>query len=152
MNFERRQAYIHYKGFEWYPKHLYEKYAPLVGSVIVQQIINKSNEAWRSFLKLKQLEKQGKLPSHITKVSMPRYWKKNGRRELRIIIRNDCYRVDDGCIHLPKGLRIRYKGELKWHGKRGRLEIVYDVDEVWRGFMTVEVEQPPLRRGNKPST
>jgi hypothetical protein len=26
---------------------------------------------------------------------MPRYWKKNGRRELRIIVRNDCYKIDD---------------------------------------------------------
>jgi len=39
---------------------------------------------------------------------------------------------------------------LKWSGKRGRLEIVYDeVDEVWRGFMAVKVEKPPIR-GGKP--
>jgi len=82
---------------------------------------------------------------------MPRYWKKNGRRELRIIVRNDCYRIDDKHLHLPKGLRLEYKGELKWRGKPGRLEIIYDeVDEVWRGFMTVKVEKPPLRGGNKP--
>jgi hypothetical protein len=31
VNFERRQAYIRYKLFEWYP-NLYEKYAPLIGS------------------------------------------------------------------------------------------------------------------------
>jgi len=40
VNFERRQAYIRYKRFEWYPKHLYEKYAPLIGSATAQQIIN----------------------------------------------------------------------------------------------------------------
>jgi len=54
---------------------------PLAGSAIAQQIINKNNEAWRSFLKLKKLEKLGRLPEHIKRVSMPRYWKKNGRRE-----------------------------------------------------------------------
>lgn len=151
VNFERRQAYIHYKKFEWYPKHLYRKYTPLIGSATAQQIINKDNEAWRSFLKLKKLEKLGRLPSHITKVSMPRYWKRNGRRELRIIVRNDRYRIDDKHLHLPKGLRLRYKGRLKWQGKQGRLEIVYDnVDEVWRGFMAVRVEEPPLRGGTKP--
>ncbi|MBS7618050.1 transposase [Candidatus Bathyarchaeota archaeon] len=151
VNFERRQAYICYKKFEWYPRHLYEKYAPLIGSATTQQIINKNNEAWRSFLALRRLEAQGKLPPHIAKVSMPSYWKKNGRRELRVIIRNDCYRVDDEHIHLPKGLRIRYKGELKWHGKQGRLEIVYDdAYEVWRGFMAVKVEKPPIKGGNKP--
>jgi hypothetical protein len=31
VNFERRQTYMRYKLFEWYP-NLYEKYAPLIGS------------------------------------------------------------------------------------------------------------------------
>jgi len=151
VNFERRQAYIHYKRFEWYPKHLYVKYAPLVGSATAQQIINKNNEAWKSFFTLKGLKAEGKLPEHITKVSMPRYWKKNGKRELRIIVRNDCYRIDGEHLYLPKGLKLKYKGELKWRGKQGRLEIFYDeVDGVWRGLMSVKVEKPPLRRGSKP--
>jgi putative transposase len=151
VNFERRQAYIRYKRFEWYPKHLYEKYAPLIGSATAQQIINKNNEAWRSFLALKGLEKKGRLPEHIKKVSMPRYWKKNGERELRIIVRNDCYRICDEYIYLPKGLKLKYRGMLKWKSKQERLEIIYDeVDEVWRGFMTVEVEEPPPKGGKKP--
>jgi len=84
-----------------------------------------------------------RLPKNITIASIPRYWKRNGRRELRIIIRNDCYRIDDEYIYLPKGLRLRYKGKLKWKDKKGRLEIVYDeVDKVWRGFTTVKVEKP----------
>jgi putative transposase len=150
VNFERRQAYIRYKPIKWYPKHLYEKYAPVIGSATAQQIINKNNEAWKSFLALKRLEAKGKLPEHITKVSMPRYWKKNGRRELRIIVRNDCYRIDDKHIYLPKGLKLKYRGMLKWKGKPGRLEIVYDeVDKMWRGFMNVKVEKPPIR-GGKP--
>jgi len=150
VNFERRQAYIHYKPIKWYPKHLYKKYASIIGSATAQQIINKNNEAWKSFLALKRLEAKGKLPKHITRVSMPRYWKKNGRRELRIIVRNDCYRIDDEHIYLPKGLKLKYKGILKWKGKPGRLEIVYDkVEKMWRGFMTVKVEKPPIR-GGKP--
>ncbi|MGC9069647.1 MAG: RNA-guided endonuclease InsQ/TnpB family protein, partial [Thermoprotei archaeon] len=151
VNFERRQAYVRYKKFEWYPKHLYMKYAPLVGSATAQQVIRKNNEAWRSFLKLKKLEAEGKLPKYITRVSMPRYWKKNGRRELRIAVRNDCYKIDERYIYLPKGLKLKYKGKLKWKGKQGRLEIIYDeVDEVWRGFMAAEVEEPSLREGKKP--
>ena len=52
---------------------------------------------------------------------------------------------------MPKGLRLKYRGVLKWRGKPGRLEIVYDeVDDVWRGFMTVKVEKPPQRGGSKP--
>jgi putative transposase len=151
VNFERRQAYIRYKRFEWYPKRLYAKYAPLIGSATAQQIINKNNEAWKSFLALKRLEVEGKLPNHITRVSMPRYWKKNGRREPRIIVRSDCYRIDNEHLYLPKGLKLRSKGKLKWRGKQGRLEIAYDeVDEVWRGFMTVKVEETLPRGGSKP--
>jgi putative transposase len=151
VNFERRQAYIRYRRFEWYPKHLYEKYAPLIGSATAQQIINKNSEAWRSFLALKRLEAEGKLPKHITRVSMPRYWKRDGRRELRIIVRNDCYRVDGEYLYLPKGLKLRYKGLLKWRGRQGRLEIIYDgVDGVWRGFMAVKFGKPPKRGGSKP--
>jgi len=151
VNFERRQAYIHYRKFSWYPKHLYKKYASIVGSATAQQIINKNNEAWKSFLKLKRLEKDGKLPKHITKISMPRYWKKNGKRELRVIIRNDCYTLNEKHLHLPKGLKLKYKGSLKWSGRQGRLEIVYDeVYKVWRGFMAVKVEKPPIKGGIKP--
>jgi len=114
-------------------------------------LTNKDNEAWRSFLALKRLEAEGRLPKHITRVSMPRYWKRNGKRELRIIVRNDCYSVGDEYLYLPKRLKLRYKGELRWIGKQGRLEIVYDeVDEVWRGFMTVKVEKPPPKGGKKP--
>jgi putative transposase len=151
VNFERRQAYIRYRRFERYPKHLYENYAPLIGSATAQQIINENSEAWRSFLALKRLEAEGKLPKHITRVSMPRYWKRDGRRELMIIVRNDCYRVDGEYLYLPKGLKLRYKGLLKWRGRQGRLEIIYDgLDGVWRGFMAVKVGKPPKRGGSKP--
>jgi putative transposase len=141
LNYERRKAYINNGRFEWYPKQLYEKYAPLIGSATAQQIIKKNNEAWRSFLALKKFKAEGKLPEHITRVSMPRYWKKNGRRELRIIVRSDSYKVKDGYLYLPKGIKVKYKGNIRWKGKKqGRLEIVYDsIDNVWRGFMSVNV-------------
>jgi len=101
---------------------LYEKYAPIIGSATAQQIINKNSEAWRSFFSLKRLKFEGKLPPHITKVSMPRYWK-NNKRELRIVVRKDCYSFDKRYLYLPKDLKLRYKGELKWRGEKGRLEI-----------------------------
>ncbi|GBC74528.1 hypothetical protein HRbin05_00570 [archaeon HR05] len=151
LNYERRQSYIHCKRFEWYPKHLYKKYASMIGSATAQQIIKKNNEAWRSFLALKRLEREGKLPKHISRISMPRYWKLKGRRELRVIVRNDCYRIDDDeeYIYLPKGLKLKYKGKLRYKGNQGRLEILYDtIDKVWRGFMSVKVEKHLLRGGS----
>lgn len=81
---------------------------------------------------------------------MPRYWKRNGERELRIIIRNDCYKIEGRYLTPSRGLRLRWRGRLRWHGKQGRLEIIYDnVDRVWRGFMAVRVERPPKRGGGK---
>jgi len=65
-------------------------------------------------------------PELITNVSMPRYWKKNGKMELRIVVRKDCYRFNERYPYLPKNLKVRYKGELKWCGEQGRLEIIYD--------------------------
>jgi putative transposase len=59
VNFERRQAYIHFKKFSYYPKHLYAKYAPLISSATAQQIIKKNNEALEEFLELKRLKAGG---------------------------------------------------------------------------------------------
>jgi putative transposase len=50
-------------------RKLEERYTPLIDSAAAQQIVNKNNEAWKSFLRL---EAEGKLPKHIAKVSMPR--------------------------------------------------------------------------------
>jgi len=103
-----------------------QKYAPIIGSATAQQIINKNSEAWRSFLSLKRLKFEGELPPNITKISMPRYWKKNNKRELRMVIRKECYSFDKRYLYLPDGIKVRYKGELKWCGEQGRLEIIYD--------------------------
>jgi len=49
------------------------------------------------------------------------------------VIRND-YRIEEvgnkKWLVLPKGLRIRITGEIKWKGKQGRLEIFYDLTVV----------------------
>ena len=62
-------------------KDFYEKYKALIGSATAQQILNKNNEAWKSFFALLKLRKKGKLP-FITKVNPPGYRKKAGRRTL----------------------------------------------------------------------
>jgi len=96
-----------------------------------------------------RLKNQGKLPSHIRKVSPPRYWKdrESGRRKLMTVIRNDCYRIEEvggkTWLILPKGLRIRITGEIKWRGKQERLEIIYDdLTGRWYAYQSVEVNQP----------
>lgn len=151
LTYKRRRAYSNYPPIEWYPKELYRKYAPLVGSATAQQVIRKNDEAWKSFLRLKRLESEGRLPDPIKVVSPPGYWKdRNGKYRLMIILRNDCYKLKDGVMKMPKGLRVRFKGVLKWFGKQGRAEIVYDtLDGRWRVFQTAEVRSSIQPRGSK---
>lgn len=151
LTHKRRQDHRNYQTIEWYPKGLYRKYAPLVGSATAQQIINKNNEAWRSFLALKRLEKRGKLPSHIESVKPPGFWKdRDGKYRLSIVLRNDCYGLEDGVMKLPRGFAVPFKGKPKWFGRQGRAEILYDdLSRKWRVFQTVEARSSHKPRGFK---
>jgi len=150
LNYIRRQAFFEGR-FDWKEgvDELYNEFKRILCSATAQQIIRKNNEAWRSFFSLLKLKNKGKLPSHIRKVSPPRYWKgrESGRRKLMTVIRNDCYRIEEvgekKWLVLPKGLRIRITGEIKWRGKQGRLEIFYDdLTGRWYAYQSVEVNQP----------
>jgi len=136
LNYEKRQAF--FKGeltrdkmYE-IDRRYYYKYKDVLG-VNAQAVIQKNDEAWISFFELLKLKKQGRLPPHIRKVSPPGYWKDRftGRREVRILIRNDRYHlepVDENGIYLVLedfGLRIRFAGRIRWEGKQGRLVIMY---------------------------
>jgi len=148
VNYKRRQSF--FRGeIDWDSKEEYGEFKHVIGSATAQQIIRKNNEAWRSFIKLLKLKRQGKLPKHIRKVSPPRYWKdrSTGRRRLITIIRNDCYRIEEvnggKWLILPKGLRIRITGKVKWRGRQGRLEIHYDdLNGRWYAYQSVKVDQP----------
>jgi len=150
LNYIRRQAFFEGR-FDWREgvDELYDEFKKVIGSATAQQIIRKNNEAWRSFFALLRLQKQGKLPPHIHKVSPPRYWKDRllNKRKLMTVIRNDCYRIEEvgskKWLVLPKGLRIKITGEIRWEGKQGRLEIFYDdLTGRWYAYQSVEVNQP----------
>ncbi|HDH44163.1 MAG TPA: transposase [Thermococcus sp.] len=149
LNYVRRQAL--FKGrFDWKEgiDELYNEFKKIIGSATAQQIIRKNNEAWRSFFALLKLQKQGKLTPHIRKVSPPHYWKDRllNKRRFMTVIRNDCYRIEEvrekKWLVLPKGLKIRITGEIRWKGKQGRLEIFYDdLTGRWYAYQSVEVDQ-----------
>ena len=146
VNYKRRQSFFSCE-IDWDTKEEYDEFKKMLGSATAQQIIRKNDEAWRSFLKLLRLKKEGRLPKHINRVSPPRYWKdrKTGRRKLMTVIRNDCYRIEKvngkKWLILPKGLRIRVTGNIKWIGKQGRLEIHYDdLTGRWYALQSVKVE------------
>ena len=124
-------------------KEAYEKYKHAL-RVNASQVARKNAEAWRSFFSLIREGREGKLPKRF-KPRPPGYWKgEDGEYKLVIIIRNDRYVVDEDerIIYLKDfGLTLRFKGGLKWRGKQGRLEVIYnEARRRWYAHIPMEVE------------
>jgi len=123
----------------------------LIGSATAQQVLNKNNEAWRSFFGLLKAKKEGKLPPFVMKVNPPGYRKKGKSRELWAVLRNDQYRIEGNKIVLT-GLgaigkvEVEYRGLIHLNGKQGRIEIRYDPDaRKWYAHVSFEVEEKAVR-------
>jgi putative transposase len=126
-----------YEGF-------YEKYKPLIGSNTAQTILIKNDNAWRSFFRLLELKREGRLPPFIARVSPPGYRKRNGSRMLWTVLRKDQYEMDGDRIVLKwlgaiGWIEVEYKGPIHLRGERGELRIRYDADNPkprkWVGVM-----------------
>jgi putative transposase len=149
INYLHRQQYENYLKLDLNPR-VYKKYVPRVGSATAQQIVRKNNEAWHSFPALKRMEKRGELPTTTRRVVPPGYWKRDERYVLRILFRCDSYRIRNGCVDLPRGLSIAFRGQLKWTGKQGRLEVAWDaLSKKWRVFQAIEVKPIITPLGSK---
>jgi len=135
INHARRRTFFEKKGVDLRStyKEFYEKYKALIGSATAQQILNKNDEAWRSFFTMLKLKKEEKLPPFITRINPPGYKKKASRRTLWTALRRDQYRIEGDKLVI-KGvgavgkLELRYKGLVHLKGEQGRLEIHYDPD------------------------
>jgi putative transposase len=157
LNYERRQQFFSGKGVDFRStwNKYYEKYKGVLGPANTQAVMQKNNEDWNAFFSLLNLMKEEKLPLHITHVSPPGYWKdeETGRRKLIIVIRQDRYVVDEqNCRLILKdfGMEIKFVGRLRWYGKQGRLEIIYDeTKDAWYAHMPVEVGVEEARTGKK---
>jgi putative transposase len=153
VNYERRQQFFRGEKVDLqgtYKKY-YEKYKSILGSDNAQQVLNKNNEAWSSFFSLLNLKKKGKLPPHMNHVSPPRYWKKEKKRKLILVVRQDRYVVDEKNHKLVLksfNLEIEFAGRLRWYGKQGRLEIYYD-ENAWYASIPVEVGVEETKTGKK---
>jgi len=149
----RRRAFFEKRGVDLKAtyKEFYEKYKTLIGSATAQQVLNKNDEAWRSFFKMLKLKKEGKLPPFITKINPPGYRKKNNKRTLWTVLRKDQYRIEGDKIVL-KGLRavgwveLRCRGLIHLKGRQGRMEIHYDQDRrKWYAHISFEVSEKAVR-------
>ena len=153
VSYARRRMFFEKKGVDLKAtyKEFYEKYKLLIGSATAQQILNKNNEAWRSFFTLLKLRKEKKLPPFITRISPPGYRKKAGRRTLWTVLRNDQYRIEEDKL-VVKGLgaigriETRYRGIIHLKGKQGRLEIRHDPNKKkWYAHISFEVSEKAVR-------
>jgi len=153
VNYARRRAFFEKRGVDLKTtyKEYYEKYKALIGSATAQQVLNKNDEAWKSFFKLLKLKKEGKLPPFITEINPPGYRKKNNKRTLWTVLRKDQYKIEGNRLVL-KGLgvigkiELRYKGLIHLKGDQGRLEIHYDQDrKKWYAHISFEVSEKAVR-------
>jgi len=155
LNYEKRQLFFRddltlEKRIEINRKY-YHKYKNFLG-VNAGQIINKNEETWDSFFELLKMKKQGKLPPNISKISPPGYWKDKitGKKKIHILIRNDRYYLEptnkgEGRLILKDfKLNIRYVGRIRWEGKQGRLEIIYETSR-WFAYIPIEVGEKPSK-------
>jgi putative transposase len=96
VNYVRLKMYLEKKhiDFDGTYREFYERYKSLIGAVTAQQILNKNNNAWRSFFELLKLKGEGRLSPFMRKVSSPGFGKRNGSRTLWTIIRKDQYKMD----------------------------------------------------------
>jgi putative transposase len=159
LNYEKRQLF--FKDYLTLEKRVeinrryYHKYKKVLG-VNAGQVINKNEEAWESFFKLLKMKKQGRLPPHIRKISPPGYWKDKftGEKKIYMLIRNDRYYLEptnkgEGRLILKDfKLRIRYVGRIRWEGKQGRLEIIYEAGR-WFAYISIEVGVEPSKSNPK---
>jgi len=156
LNFERRRQFFGGGGVDFrgtWSKY-YEKYRGVLG-VNAQAVMQKNNEDWNSFFSLLRLKKEGKLPPRMKRVSPPGYWKdkETGRRKLIIVVRQDRYEVDvERRVIILKdfNMEVRFVGRLRWFGKQGRLEIIYDESKgAWYAHIPVDVGVEITRTGKR---
>ncbi|WP_058826910.1 RNA-guided endonuclease TnpB family protein [Haloferax sp. Q22] len=153
LTYERRQSYFG-DGDVWDTSEYRGRYNGVVGSATVQQVTRKNSEAWRSFFALKEKGEYANPPS---------YWgnEENGR-ELRTYIRCNQYTIEwrkRSRLEIPVGqelkdqyglgyherLRLEVRGNPKWDGKQGRLELEYDeVSDTFRASQPVTVPDSRL--------
>jgi len=153
VNYARRRMFFEKKGVDLKStyKEFYERYKVLIGSATAQQVLNKNDEAWRSFFSLLKLRKEGKLPPFMRRINPPGYRKKAGKRALWTVLRKDQYRIEGDKLIL-KGLgaigriELRYKGLIHLKGEQGRMEIRYDPDRrKWYAHISFDVSEKAVR-------
>ena len=150
LTYDRRQQFFEGKSV-WECDGYYDEYVDVLGGATTQQIARVNDTAWRSFFEL--------LDEPEYDPSPPGYWgNRDDGRELRTYVRNDAYTLqwnERSRLEIPIGmdlkdeygfgmyerLRLPVRGDPKWCGDAGRLEISYDsVEETYRVHQSVTID------------
>jgi putative transposase len=102
VNYARLKMWLEKKPIDFKAtyREFYERYKPLIGAVTAQTIIRKNGNAWKTFFRLLELKREGRLPPFMTWVSPPGFGKRNGFRTLWVVVRKDRYKMDGDMIVL----------------------------------------------------
>jgi putative transposase len=149
LNYERRQQFFDGESV-WDTEDYRQQYVGVLGSATAQQIIRKNSAAWRSFFAARENNED---------TAPPGYWgNEDEGRDLRTFVRNDQYTIEAGersRLEIPIGsdlkdefgfghnerLRLELRGDPKWEGKQGRLELYYDeLEDRFGAFQPVTVD------------
>jgi putative transposase len=153
LTYARRQRFFDDENI-WETDEFRGQYKGQLGAVGVQTVTRKNNAAWKSFFA--QLE-------HGEDASPPGYWgNADDGRGLRVFVRNDSYEIqwgDYSRVEVPVGqdlkdkydmgyferLRLEVRGDPKWSGEQGELEIQYDeVEDTYRAYQPVKIDESEL--------
>ena len=152
LTYERRQQFFDGDSV-WETEDYRKRYIGVLGSASAQQAIRKNDQAWR-----------GSFDSDEPDKGLPGYWgNEEGGRDLRWFGRNDQYTIqwgDRSRLEIPVGkdlkseyglserLRLEVRGEPRWNGEQGQLEIQYDEQrDQFRAYQPVEVADSHPRLG-----
>jgi putative transposase len=160
-NYQRRQAFFgrhddHDSVWDVDDKSIYARYTGVLGAATTRSVIRKNDQAWRSFFALKED------PDTRHKAHPPGYWgNEEDGRELRTYARNDSYTLRWGKrsrLEIPVGkdlkdeyghtgrLRLEVRGDPRWQGKQGQLELQYDeTAHTYKAFQPVTVADDSSR-------
>jgi putative transposase len=152
LTYERRQNFFAGDSV-WDTADYRKRYVGVLGSASAQQVIRKNDHAWNGFFDSEEPDK-----------GLPGYWgNEEEGRDLRWYGRNDQYTIQWGehsRLEIPVGkqlkdefgltgrLRLKVRGDPRWQGKQGQLELQYDDrTDTYNAYQPVEVADSHPRLG-----
>jgi len=153
LTYARRQRFFDDENI-WETDEYRGRYKGQLGAAGLQTVTRKNNAAWKSFFALLERGEEA---------SPPGYWgNQEDGRDLRLFVRNDSYEIqwgDYSRVEVPVGqdlkdkydmgyferLRLEVRGDPKWFGEQGELEIQYDeVEDTYRAYQPVTIDESIL--------